>query len=329
MMHRKAINTDRPPSIITTINLGFQAINRRVWVIAVPILLDLFLWLGPRVSPQPLLQGILRQVPQQARQQLQAVFDQWRDTGIDLRVNGSVLNFVRLLSGTDWIPQSPWEPTIWHVGSMAALLGALLLINVVGLLVSAINLLLIGDAVRHSAAARPPSPGESQAASGTSFAWRFLRLFARLGGVVALWSGLALLVVAPFAILASLLTFVSAALGLAMLLLGLVVVVWMAFTASFAFDAVVVSGVQPARALLGSVMLVRRWFWSAIGLIVVSGLIFTGMRVVWQMVASLGLPGVLIAFAGSGYIGAGLVAAHLMFYRDRIQSVTVPNQLMR
>src|SRR5262245_39887083 len=40
-----------PPGIIGSLRAGFDVVSGHVWLILVPILLDLVLWLGPRVSP--------------------------------------------------------------------------------------------------------------------------------------------------------------------------------------------------------------------------------------------------------------------------------------
>ena len=41
----------RKSGVIDTISAGYAAINRQPWLLLAPILLDLLLWLGPRVSP--------------------------------------------------------------------------------------------------------------------------------------------------------------------------------------------------------------------------------------------------------------------------------------
>src|SRR5579883_3162389 len=38
------------PGVIETLSAGFDQVNRVLWVVALPVLVDLFLWLGPRLS---------------------------------------------------------------------------------------------------------------------------------------------------------------------------------------------------------------------------------------------------------------------------------------
>jgi hypothetical protein len=60
MQHTNASKTARLPSLIETITQGFEAVNRRLWVVPVLFALDLFYWFGPRISLQPLIDRWLR-----------------------------------------------------------------------------------------------------------------------------------------------------------------------------------------------------------------------------------------------------------------------------
>ena len=60
MQPTNASKTARLPSLVETISQGFGAVNRRLWVLAIPFALDLFYWLGPRLSVQPLIDQFAR-----------------------------------------------------------------------------------------------------------------------------------------------------------------------------------------------------------------------------------------------------------------------------
>jgi hypothetical protein len=102
--------------------------------------------------------------------------------------------------------------------------------------------------------------------------------------------------------------------------LWLAFVIWLLFTAWFSFDAVIMSGVGPIRALLTSLFIVQRSFWSAIGLYLIGSLILAGLNVIWQMLSASSV-GLILAMAGSAYISCGLAAAHMIFYRDRLSRI--------
>ncbi|MGC8839802.1 MAG: hypothetical protein ACP5UM_15485, partial [Anaerolineae bacterium] len=45
--------------VIDALSAGFALVARRAWLMAIPILVDLFLWLGVRLSLEPLVRGAL------------------------------------------------------------------------------------------------------------------------------------------------------------------------------------------------------------------------------------------------------------------------------
>src|SRR5215207_2734733 len=45
--------------VVDTLSAGYRIVNRRPWLVLVPVALDLFLWFGPRVSVAPLIGQLL------------------------------------------------------------------------------------------------------------------------------------------------------------------------------------------------------------------------------------------------------------------------------
>lgn len=56
-----------PPGVIVSLRAGFDAVASHVWLILVPLVLDIILWLGPRLSVDSLLRPFARYMFQQAR----------------------------------------------------------------------------------------------------------------------------------------------------------------------------------------------------------------------------------------------------------------------
>jgi hypothetical protein len=46
-------------NIIDTLTAGFNTVTRRLWLIVVPVALDVFLWLGPKLSVAPVIRDTL------------------------------------------------------------------------------------------------------------------------------------------------------------------------------------------------------------------------------------------------------------------------------
>src|SRR5437867_2764530 len=55
--------TDRPTGLIDTLQAGFNAVNRNVWLLVFPIAIDLLLWWGPQPTAGPMLERWLSQLP--------------------------------------------------------------------------------------------------------------------------------------------------------------------------------------------------------------------------------------------------------------------------
>lgn len=312
------------PGVIDTLSAGYQAVNRRPGLIAIPLLLDLFLWLGPRLSIAPLIRHaltlydlLMQQAlagatisPEQVSQ-LQAASAQVRQmaeqsaTGFNL--------FSLLASGRLGVPSllasvSPkagfWSPPVATMDNGLVFLGLALVLLLAGLLVGALYLGAIVQGVRDDRFA----PALLLRQVG--------RCWVRVVAYLALIVGLIFLLGAPFAFVLGLATLFSPLLGSFLLGLAWVIGIWAAIYLFFALAAIFVSEVGPLQAIWHSFNIVRFNLWSTLGLIIVISVIGLGMPLLWEMFV--GNPwGVLAGIAGNAYIGTGLAAASLIFYRDR------------
>ncbi len=311
-MHRNATNAVRPPSLVDTLSSGFRALHRALPALLVPIILNMWYWLGPRVSLQPLAAWLRSLDPatwDASREQIAPLLPEgW---AFDLRVDG-----VFEASWLFWFwrrlyiltPSSntvqPLEAATWYVGGLLTLFGTVLLLNLVFSLLVALYLLPLADVVRESVGAGNPIG-------------RVIRAWLGILGVQGLV--LVLLIVAgiPLVVVVGALTQLAPAVGSFLGAMLGAIVIWLMFTTSFAYDAVVLNQSNPVRALLSSLMVVRSSFWSVVGLYLLTGMILTGLGVIWQGLETT-LVGMLVAVCGSAYIGTGLASAHLVFYRNRL-----------
>ena len=309
-MHRNATNVTRPPSLVDTLGTGFRVLNKNLAVLIVPLLLDLWYWLGPRISLRPLVERIRSLDPatwdlvsEQMAPALPA------DRPFDLRLEGQFPFWRRVYT---LIPieaaAQPIEPGTWYVGGFLALFGALIAINLVLTLMTVLYLLPLADVVRGSA-------------SIASWLRHFVRAWLHLLGVVGIVLAFLLVICLPLMTVAGLLVQLVPAAGYFVVSFLVAAVLWFIFTTSFAFDAVVVSGLSPLRAILASLLVVRNFFWGAIGLFLLNAFILRGFGIIWNELQA-SVPGLLLAMVSSAYVGAGLAAAHLVFYRDRLPGKT-------
>jgi hypothetical protein len=304
--------------VIDSVSAGFAVVSRNPWLIALPILLDVGLWLGPKLSIRGLLAPLLsamsataaaspeyQQASELSRQLLEQTAE--RLNLLSLLANG-LLGIPSLIAG-----QGPdLSAFVWGSGpvvdvrGLAEALGLAVLLILAGLLIGGIYVGFIGQKVRGE-----PAPRFLRRAGRT-----WLRLVGLSGGLFMAGIAIAL----PLALLLALLSLFApgaAAFGASLLLLlGVWVAVWLSLALFFAVPAIILDEVGVSAAIWRSVNIVGRNFWSTIGLILLGFFLNTGFSVIWQRLSAT-LWGLVVSIIGNAYIGSGLVAATLVFYGDR------------
>lgn len=314
-------------SLIDTINQGYAAINRHIWVLLVPILLNAYLWYGAQISFRPLIDdftGLMRRLQSGSpyQSELQIAYDQWSELGnINMQQPLAVLNFIPTLTmyvvdTVDSAQQLPLpvvlppridqQRTVIEIGDISIALLLFLVVNALLLPISAAFLSLVAEAVRGDGM----SLGLWLRRSG--------RATLSILGYVGVIVGAMIAVGVPLTILAMFLSLISPAFVLFLAGVLQIAAFWIGIYIGFAPEAIVVSGVGPLQALRASFNLVRRNFWGTLLLLGVSFIITVGTGVIWSMIAG-STAGLIGAIIGSAYIGSGLLAARMAFYRERLR----------
>jgi hypothetical protein len=315
-----AARTAEPPSgVIETLTAGYTVINRRPWILLLPLLIDLFLWLGPQVSLSPLVDPLVVRVTEMAQlaqpqaaapdPDMAAAFDATRSRLMTLSTETNAL--VLLARGPLDVP------------SVAVLLGGVGVFSFaegwgsgLALAGSALAAGLAAGALLRGLIAQQVRDGRSRLVdTGQRVPRDVLRVLGLIGLVLALVLVLgipALLTLAAAATVAP----AVAILGIVLLSIGTLFAEVHLF---FAVDAIFVSDVGPLAAIQRSVGVVRRHLWATVGLVSLSWLILAGMEQVWAYLAqSVTTPfGVALGMLGNAYIGSGLLAASMVFYKER------------
>lgn len=322
------------PGIVDTLSSGYQVVNRHLWVLLLPVCLDLLLLLGPWVSVAPLVEPFLEDgsalVRDAASQEggtsatVASEYEQLRTTLVAQLRETNVLGVIAqgplavpsaailLVGGVGFAVQAE---RFTHVESWGT--GLLL---VAALLVTAV---IYGGLYRALLARQVRGRSESAAVLLVRFP-RDLKHVVQLGLIVF---GAALLAAFPATILLGLASALVPPLAAFLFLLLLVGLVYVEIHLLFALDAVFVSGTGPRAAIRRSVAIIRAYWWPAVGLLLLTWLILSGMSIVWELLATtLDRPLALsIAILGNAYIASGLIAARMVFYRDRMRLASVPS----
>jgi hypothetical protein len=330
-------------SIIDSLSKGFQTVNRYWWLLLIPILLDVFLWVGPQASVQEIMQGNLEKLEAEKTKTSTEEMAEWLDLFYTtLQEASSQYNgFSALRVGTLGIPSlMSWRETLLGSPSIYETLWIFfsLLTNKPDLLVSvpdatfielivwqfpheALWLLtsvfltsigiLIGCTYLISIARRLIDPEEP---------WAFWPRVLKLGvHFVLFWILRVLFLVItgiPFMLILLALTALSPALAA---LFGLVVIgitAWFSFYGVFFIASMVVNNTSAWRAIWNSFNIVLRNFGSTLWLFLLINLIGGGLTILWQKLST-GSWLTLVGIIGNAYVGSSLIAASLIFYQDR------------
>jgi hypothetical protein len=349
VQHPLTARRQAPPiGVIETLSAGYTAVNRQLWVVLLPILLDVFLWLGPHVSYSPLVGPAVTHVTEWTRQVALGPRRAPRNADVLTNLDQTQQYLIARADEVNGLTALSWGPiALPTLGALPSPTDDLAFVtgwaDGVALLGACIGLSLLLGAwfygglagasarvqPRPLAAATPAAPGAVPGSSGSNLSalrWGPLeagrhtpRAIVRVLGLTAVLFGAGLLLGIPVVLLIGFTALVSppvAALG--GVLLG-AAVLFASIHLFFAVDAIFVSHAGPLAAIQRSVVLVRQHLRASIGLILLTWLILAGMDRVWEVLASnLQSPfGVALGILGNAYIASGLIAAGMIFYTQR------------
>jgi hypothetical protein len=289
---------------------------KRIWVVAIPVALDMYIWLGPRLSVKPLTRFLLSLwLPlEQGSTELQSLLELNRQY---LETMGREANLFSFLSSSllgmpsyfsDGLPESvSGSSVIW--GESWSALGILALIPMlvaVGLFLGCLYLGVMAQVVKH---------GAVDLRRLLQRVWRYWGLIVLFGVLLA---GIILVLGVPVSLVVGLLQLVSPTIASFAVLVAGGLFLWMLFHLFFVPHAIIVSETNLLRAVWSSLIIVGRNFLPALVLVILINLISAGFTVIWDRISVNALL-TAVSIAGNAFIGTGLAAATLIFYRDRLE----------
>jgi hypothetical protein len=298
----------RATGVVDTLSAGFGVVNQQPWIVLIPVLLDLFLLFGPRVSAAPLVGWFVSQ----------PAFERSLGAGVapdaaraDVIAAADDLNVLAMLSsGGVTLPSVvPYlgiarGPLIVYSIDMVLMIGVGALL--IGALIGCVYRALLAQGARDGEISPLRLPGEAT------------RAWLRIIALALLLVVMMILILLPLAFVAALASLVAG--GAAMLVTGVVVTLSLAaqLYLFFASDAILVSRVGPIEAIRRSIAVVHTGVWSALTFVMLVTVTLIGMAQVWSLLASQAGWGLSLAIVGNAYIASGLIAASMLFYQERM-----------
>jgi hypothetical protein len=306
-------------SVIDTLSAAYNALNKRVWVIVIPLIINLYLAFGTPISVGPLLQDFSTwfvSIQQQALEAnpdapsapevFEASLQQFALVGqADIR---SLLSFVSYFPHLS-IFRSIEAVNHIAISSVGQFFLLLVLINLGSFIASVLYLPQIATTVRENSS-------NSRFGFTLNDVWQVAwRIFV---WVVMLFFAVFILF-CFITLFMAIVALISPGLAQIAMLIFMLAAFWINLYISFAIEAMVLDRVNPFRAIQTSIQVVSRNLTSTLFLVILMMIIGQGLGLVWNQIASSSI-GLIIACVGSAYIGTGLLIARMIFYRDRLRS---------
>ena len=298
----------RPPGLVAALAAGFDKTANHVAIILMPIFLDLFLWLGPRLRLKTLLQPVMDQLanspvpvsaslPDAASLQLL-----WSSFLTRFNLFGLLRTFPLGVSSLmsagvdDQLPLS--APLGWEVSSYLGMLGSWFAVILSGW--------LLGSLYYYWVSAIALAPEEKRSIDRSLFQGLLLSFT---------WLGLALLAGIPALLGFSLLALISPALAQIGIFIIMLIAIWIILPVFFSPHGIFAYN-QNAFASIRQSLRMMRYTLPTSGLFVlVCLLISEGLGYLWRIPPSESWL-TLVAIIGHAFISTSLVAASFIYYRD-------------
>lgn len=335
----------KPIGVIDALQRGFNLINRHLWLLLPPLLVDLFLWRSPRLSIAPLIDrqfdlfsqqaASAASMPAEATALLEGIQQSVSSFNLFSLLAGVITTLPSYLSRLDASGGAGAAGAVVLVGDMqTAAMYALALIPV-GLFIGSVWLALLARALTadtgeartggtKSTATLPPA-GERHSSERVGWGhtlrragWVWLNLGLYLVALFMATLAASLLFVLFMALVVALAGANGVAIASVMWLLFVWAVLWISIGLCFVVSSIVLDGVNVARAAWRSLNVVGRNLPATIGLLILSLILTEGFARIWLQLSgnSWGVP---LGMVGYAYIGAAITAATLFFYRARYQ----------
>lgn len=313
------------PGVWATLAAGFELTTKHWWLLLIPVLLDLFLWLGPRLSFQPLIEQLLSQWPVEAalvdpRPILEVLAPR---TNMFTYLSVLFIGVPALMSGLTPL-QTPIATTVFDITSVGHWLGLFSLFTVLGLLLAALFYSLIGRTVithyGQKAAVtnerRQDQRPESQLFILPSLLRLAWRTWMRFLGLAVLFVLLMIAIVIPISIMLAFVSVISQQASVIIALSTPVLFFWALIFLSFAPQGLVLNQ-RPFFKNIGQSVRLLQWnLVPAILLLLVITLVNRFLQEL-LLAADDGSWLTLVSILGHAFVTTAMLVAMFIFYRDR------------
>ena len=306
-----------PPGVVNSLKTGFDVVSGHVVLILMPLILDVFLWLGPRLSVGDLLSPMYKAIFEQARLSLVSANDVTRLTAFQDLFNELLqrFNLFSLISRLQTFPigvsslaakimpeNSPLGiQNIIPVSSLAGMLGYMFLLVLIGWLIGGLYFRWVSGTVLGDA------KHEAEIGYGRAIVQTFI--------LSVIWFVALIIISVPIILILMALTFISPAVASGALFVILLLSFWLIVPVFFTPHGIFIRKQNALYSIYTSLRMARFTLPTS-GIFVFSVFVLsTGLNYLWSVPASDSWM-MLIGIAGHAFITTALLAASFAYYRD-------------
>ncbi len=319
-----------PPRLMPTIMAGFNAVANHIWLIIFPVLLDLFIWFGPKLRLQTVFAPVIEEANRtltaaggsEMAQILASAQEAWAILIKRINLTNSISTFPlgipSLVAATDTqatpLGQSPtFEiPSLWI--AFTIFVGLVLL----GLFLGTLYINFI---------ARKTSPEQNPFAFSS-----FIRQVVNIYALVMVILFAIMLVLIPALFIISIVALFSPALSQIVFLIITFILLWLLIPFLFSPHGIFIQQLNVFKSVMASIRLVR-FFLPTTGLfILVFVLMAQGLDYLWLAPPSNSWL-LVIGITGHAFIYTSLIAASFIYYQQGTEwmsaNLSKLNQLLK
>jgi hypothetical protein len=309
-MQNTQVKLPPPPGLLASLMAGFDSVANHIAVILPPVLLDLFLWLGPHLRLKEFLQPVIDGLPALAKAfpssftdlaSVQTVQTAWTAIADKFNLYTILRTYpvgITSLLSFEMAAQNPFgAPLDQDAGSIGGILGWVLLLVFLGWIVGALYYYWVSRV-----ALKPEAHSVS-------------RSLTQVVILSLIWIGLLLVIGLPVMLVLSILTAISPVLGQVVLFVCAIILIWMVMPVFFSAHGIFTYQQDAIRAILGSLRMVRFTLPNT-GLFLLAFVILNqGLNFLWNT-PPLNSWWMLVGIAGHAFVSTALLAASFVYYRD-------------
>ena len=300
-----------PPKIISSILAGFNAVANNIYLILMPIILDLFLLFGPKLRLKnvldPYLQQAIKNLYSFSTVEMKDMVDLTREMWSTFLTEFNLFSLLRtypigipsLLAGQS-IQSSPvGSSPIIDVNTWGELIVFSILLIMIGIVIGSIY---FNEVERNSRGSKRPYSVQVSI-------WQIIQSYL-LTGALFILLGVFLI---PSSIVVSLIAIFNPIIAQIVLLLTMLIAIWLFIPVFFSPHGIFASQQNALVSIMTSYRLVRSYL-PGTGLFMVLILLFSqGLNLIWLIPPSTSWF-ILVGIAGHSFVSTSLLAASFNYY---------------